>query len=94
MSGEYRAKYSGLVVICKHFSFTGRKSPVFANVYPMFDDDLEPKKKTPVLKSLEKLSLDELAAYIEDLKAEILRTEGEIARKKAHAAAASSFFKT
>lgn len=60
----------------------------------MFDDDLAPKKKIPALKNLEPLSLDELAAYIDDLKAEIVRTEGEIARKKAHAAAASSFFKS
>lgn len=60
----------------------------------MIDDDLTPQKKAPPRKNLEPLSLDELAAYIEDLKAEITRTEGEISRKKAHAAAASSFFKT
>lgn len=60
----------------------------------MFDDDTAPKKRLPVLKNLEPLSMDELAAYIDDLKAEISRTEGEMARKKAHAAAASSFFKS
>ncbi len=60
----------------------------------MFDDEPGPKKKLPALKNLEPLSLDELAAYIDDLKAEITRTEGEISRKKAHAAAASSFFKS
>lgn len=60
----------------------------------MFDDDLDPKKKPSKLKNLEPLSVDELAAYIDDLKAEIVRTEAEMAKKKAYANAASSFFKT
>ena len=59
----------------------------------MFDDDLEPKKKAAKLKNLEPMSVDELMAYVEDMKAEITRTEGEIAKKKAYANAASSFFK-
>ncbi len=61
----------------------------------MFDEDIDARKKGPKTKDLEKLSLEELADYVEALKAEIGRTQAEIARKKAHAAAASSsFFKT
>ncbi len=59
----------------------------------MFDDDLDPKKKAAKLKNLEPMSVDELVAYVENLKAEIVRTEAEIARKKAYAQAASGFFK-
>ncbi len=59
----------------------------------MFDDDLDPKKKPAKLKNLEPMSVDELTNYVEALKAEILRAEAEIARKKAYAGAASSFFK-
>ena len=60
----------------------------------MFDEDIDPKTKKPALKNLEPLSLDELAQYIEDLKAEIARTENEVEKKKAHQNAAASFFKT
>lgn len=60
----------------------------------MFDDDLEPKKKAAALKNLEPMSVDELLAYMETMKVEIARVEAEIARKKAYAQAASSFFKT
>lgn len=57
-------------------------------------DDLEPQKKPPKLKNLEPMSVDELTLYVEELKAEIVRTDAEIAKKKAYASAASSFFKT
>ncbi len=60
----------------------------------MFDDDLDPKTKTPKKKNLEPMSVDEIAAYIEALKAEIIRAEAEMAKKKAYASAASSFFKS
>ena len=60
----------------------------------MLDDDLDPKKKPAKLKNLEPMSVDELTVYVEALKAEILRAEAEIAKKKAYATAASSFFKT
>lgn len=60
----------------------------------MFDDDLDPKKKPTKPKNLEPMSVDELSAYVEALKAEIVRTEAEIGKKKAYASAASSFFKT
>lgn len=57
-------------------------------------DDLEPQKKTAKPVNLEPLSVDELMARVAELKAEIIRTEAEIAKKKAYANAASSFFKT
>ncbi len=60
----------------------------------MFDDDLDPKKKPSKLKNLEPMSVDELQDYVEALKAEILRAEADIAKKKAYSQAASSFFKT
>ena len=60
----------------------------------MFDDDLVPKKKPSKLKNLEPMSVDELQDYVEALKAEILRAEADIAKKKAYSQAASSFFKT
>ena len=60
----------------------------------MFDEELDPRTKKRAVKNLEPLSLDELQEYISSLKSEIERSEAEIARKKAHASAASSFFKT
>ena len=59
----------------------------------MFDDENEPRKKPQGFKDLERLSLDELQEYIQELKAEIVRAEADIGKKKAKAAAASSFFK-
>jgi uncharacterized small protein (DUF1192 family) len=60
----------------------------------MFDDDIDPKKKSVKPLNLEPLSVDELKARIEMLRAEIARTEAEIAKKEAYAKAASSFFKS
>ena len=60
----------------------------------MFDDELDPKTKKPKPFNLEPLSVDELQARIETLKAEIVRAEAEISKKKAYAQAASSFFKS
>lgn len=59
----------------------------------MFDDDADPRKKAPKLRNLEQMSVDELAAYVEELKAEIVRVEADIAKKKAYSEAATSFFK-
>lgn len=70
------------------------QTPVFVSLSGMFDDDLDPKKKPPKLKNLETMSVDELVDYVEVMRAEITRTEAEIAKKKAYASAASSFFKT
>ncbi len=66
----------------------------FCYGFPMFDEELEPRKKKAALKNLEPMSVDELQLYVEELKAEIERTQAEIAKKKAYASAASSFFKT
>jgi len=60
----------------------------------MFDDDLTPQKKAAKLKNLEPMSVDELMSYVEEMRAEITRAEAEIAKKKAYATAAASFFKT
>ncbi len=59
----------------------------------MFDEDLEPQKEKPKPKNLENMSIDEMEAYIEDMKTEIIRVEEEIGRKKTHMDAASSAFK-
>lgn len=58
----------------------------------MFDDDLDPRTKKKVLKSLDNYSVSELEEYITNLKNEITRAESEIARKKAHKDAVSSLF--
>ena len=60
----------------------------------MFFDENEPIKKQASVKNLERMSLDELAEYIVELRAEIVRVEADIEKKKAKMAAASSFFKT
>lgn len=60
----------------------------------MFDNDLEPTKKKSAPRDLEKMSVAELEEYVDDLKAEIERVQGEIGKKRAHAEAASSIFKT
>jgi len=59
----------------------------------MDTDDLEPQKTKPKPKNLEPLSLDELAAYIGELEAEIARVKGDIAKKSTHLNAAAAFFK-
>lgn len=59
----------------------------------MFDDDLEPQKQLTNIKNLEPMSMDELTHYIEELKEEIIRTEGEIMRKKSSMDAAALVFK-
>lgn len=59
-------------------------------------DDIAPKapKRDIVIgEALNALSLGELAARIEALKAEINRVEAEIALKQKHEAAASALFK-
>ncbi len=57
------------------------------------EEDLEPRKKPAALRPLDKMSVDELRAYIESMKTEIRRVEEEISRKDAHRAAADSFFR-
>jgi len=59
----------------------------------MDTDDLEPLKAKPKPRNLEPMSVDELAGYIAELKAEIARVEADMARKKNHLSAAESLFK-
>lgn len=88
--GEYAAPGAGLQ---GNFASCA-KWGIFVKVFRMFDDDLDPKKKAPKLRNLEPMSVAELAAYVEELRAEIVRVEADIAKKKAYSEAASSFFKT
>lgn len=55
-------------------------------------DEVRPKAVGLVIG--ETLSVGELEARIEALKAEIERVNGELARKRAHEAAASALFKS
>lgn len=59
----------------------------------IFDDDTEPKTKKKTLKPLDGYSIDELAAYVADLRTEITRAETEMAKKKNHMAAVDALFK-
>jgi uncharacterized small protein (DUF1192 family) len=60
----------------------------------MLTDDELPRPRarfTPL--PLDRLGVEELDAYIEELRTEIGRAEAEIARKRDHRSAADSFFK-
>jgi uncharacterized small protein (DUF1192 family) len=59
----------------------------------MFDDDLEPRTKKPKPKDLSLLSVSDLESYIEALRAEIVRAEGEIAGRKKQKSGAEALFK-
>jgi uncharacterized small protein (DUF1192 family) len=59
----------------------------------MDPEDLEPRTKRPQLRNLDPMSVEELDAYIEELKAEIRRVEENMGKKKAHLSAASGLFK-
>jgi uncharacterized small protein (DUF1192 family) len=62
---------------------------------PLFDGEPPKKKLAHELgEDLSKLSLDELAARVELLRAEIARLEAAAETKKASAKVAASFFKT
>jgi uncharacterized small protein (DUF1192 family) len=62
---------------------------------PLFDEDERPKKKLAheIGEDLAKLSLDELAARVALLKAEIARLESAAEAKRASAETAANFFK-
>ena len=60
----------------------------------IFDEDLPPPPRKLLLPPiLDRLSVDELQAYIADLEGEISRVKQAIAGKRAHAEAAAMFFK-
>ena len=54
----------------------------------MFEDEPMPEKKL----DLERLSVEELAQRIEDLKAEIVACETELNKKQSHKSAADALF--
>ncbi|WP_303981384.1 DUF1192 domain-containing protein [Dongia mobilis] len=60
----------------------------------MDTDDLDPKTKRPKLRNLDPMGVEELQAYIAELKEEIARVEADIAKKKQHLSAAASLFKS
>lgn len=60
----------------------------------MFDEELPKPKSFEFPRKLENLSIDELSAYIDDLKSEIERVEQDISSKKASQDAAASVFKS
>lgn len=59
----------------------------------MDEEDLEPRRKMPKLRDLAPLAIAELESYIGELRAEILRVEGEIAAKRKQRGGAESLFK-
>ncbi|MFN7113742.1 MAG: DUF1192 family protein [Alphaproteobacteria bacterium] len=58
----------------------------------ILDDDSEPKNKKPALRPLDKMSLAELAEYLEELETEKLRVAAEINRKENHMQAVDALF--
>lgn len=60
----------------------------------IWDDDDNAKNKVKKARDLSNMSVDELGEYIDQLKQEITRVEGEITKKKAATDAASQFFKS
>ena len=60
----------------------------------MLDEEDQKRAGRKGPKPLDNMSVEELENYIADLKTEIERCEGEIAKKKAHHEAASSIFKS
>jgi uncharacterized small protein (DUF1192 family) len=72
----------------------GAIMPITARERAMDTDDLEPRKAKPKPKNLDPMSVEELAEYIEELKAEIRRVEENMVKKKAHLSAAAGLFKT
>lgn len=59
----------------------------------MDPDELEPRAKPAERRNLEPLSIEDLAGYIEDLEAEILRVRAAIEAKKSLRSGAESLFR-
>ncbi|PPQ26759.1 DUF1192 domain-containing protein [Rhodopila globiformis] len=58
------------------------------------DEDAPPPKRRRLEPlPLDTLGIDELRAYIEELKLEIARVESDISRKHSHRSAADAFFR-
>ncbi len=59
----------------------------------MEEEEVRPKKAMPEIGgSLERMSVEELEAYIEALRAEITRVEAELAKKRRMREAAEALF--
>ena len=65
----------------------------FFRLLHMFDDDEPRKTEKGLNRNLELLSVNELEAYIEELKLEIKRAEEDIEKKKNVFSEADKFFK-
>ena len=59
----------------------------------MDPEDLEPRKKQSQPKDLDAMGLDELEAYLEDLKVEAQRVTAKIESKRAYLSGADALFK-
>ena len=59
----------------------------------IFDDETDPKTKRAKPRPLDRLSVEELQAYVSDIKGEIDRVEAEIIRREKHKAAMAGLFK-
>jgi uncharacterized small protein (DUF1192 family) len=59
----------------------------------MDEDEVRPRKEVTVPRTLAGLSVEELDSYVALLKAEIRRTEAEIAKRRDVRGAADAFFK-
>jgi uncharacterized small protein (DUF1192 family) len=58
------------------------------------EDDVPPPKPHRLAKLLlDRLSVEELRAYIDELREEIARVEADIGRKQHHRSAADAFFR-
>ncbi len=59
------------------------------------DEDLPPRKRRRLeMLLLDSLGVEELRAYIGELRDEIARVETDISRKQSHRSVADSFFKS
>lgn len=59
----------------------------------MFDDDNEPQHGKKALKDLTNMSVSELNDYIDELSAEIERTQEELKKKENYSSSVDTFFK-
>ena len=59
----------------------------------MFDEEIPKSKTAEFPRNMDDMSISELEAYISDLKEEISKAQGDIAKKKASQDAAASIFK-
>ena len=66
---------------------------IYIIIISMFDEELPQKMSGEFPRDLDGMSVDELAEYIQELQAEIVRVEGDIGVKRESSDAAHAFFK-